>query len=145
MHERIPTPARYWASRVLLLACASVVATSRVRSSDELSPVLSGTPVRLTMNSARVMRTRVVRAEAKEGSSVPAVGELRLMANAKWTPSDPTQTAQPRLSINSYDGQTDRGRAIGRAPNPGARLPASRSTRERAAARHTDTRRVTAR
>ncbi|GMU01549.1 hypothetical protein KH5H1_56690 [Corallococcus caeni] len=110
MLKRIPTAARSWASRLLLLlACASVVATSRIRSRDELSPVLTGTPVRLTMDSTKVMRTLVVRADAKEGSSVPAVGNLRLLANAKWTPSTPTQTAQPRLSINAYDGQTDRG------------------------------------
>lgn len=94
---------------MLLMACASVVATSKVRTRDELSPVLAGTPVHLTTDSARVMRTLVVRADTKEGSSDPAVGELRLLANAKWTPSDPTQTARPRLSITAYDGQIDRG------------------------------------
>ncbi|NOK16478.1 hypothetical protein [Corallococcus carmarthensis] len=112
--ERIPTAARAWASRlVLLLACASVVATSRAQSEDVLSPTLTGTPVRLTTDTGKVTRTVVVRATAKEDSKDPVEGELRIQARAKWTPSDPTQTAQPWLAIHHSEGEFATGSGSG--------------------------------
>lgn len=111
--ERIPTAARAWVSRVvLLLACASVVATSRAQSDDVASPVFTGTPFLLTTETGRVTRTVVVRTSAKKQTSDPVEGELRIQAKAKWTPSDPAQTTQPWLQLSylngelSYGGQT---------------------------------------
>ncbi|RKH26890.1 hypothetical protein D7Y15_20095 [Corallococcus sp. AB030] len=104
--ERIPTATRAWASRlVLLLACASVVATSRAQSEDVASPVHTGTPFRLTAETDKVTRTLVVRTSAKEKLSDPVEGELHIQAKAKWTPGAPTQTPQPSLAISFLDGE----------------------------------------
>ncbi|CAM4139058.1 hypothetical protein [Corallococcus exiguus] len=104
--ERIPTATRAWASRlVLLLACASVVATSRAQSNDVASPVHTGTPFRLTTETGRVTRTVVVRASAKKKLSDPVEGEVRINAKAKWTPADPAQTTKPSLVISYLHGE----------------------------------------
>ncbi|RKG58584.1 hypothetical protein D7X30_13315 [Corallococcus sp. AB011P] len=103
--ERIPTAARTWASRlVLLMACASVVATSRARTEDVASPVHTGTPFRLTTETGRVTRTVVVRASATKKLSDPVEGEVRIQAKAKWTPGNPTPTTQPSLVISYLHG-----------------------------------------
>ncbi|MBN8466709.1 hypothetical protein JYJ95_09295 [Corallococcus exiguus] len=112
--ERIPTAARAWASRlVLLLACASVVATSRAQSDDVASSVYTGAPIRLTTEAPKVTRTLVVRTAAQKKSSDPVEGELRIQANATWTPSDPAQTTQPWLAIDHSIDQIDIGRGSG--------------------------------
>ncbi|MFB1482113.1 hypothetical protein [Corallococcus sp. RDP092CA] len=104
LSERIPTATRAWASRaVLLLACASVVATSQPQSDDVASTPLTGTPIRLTTANARVTRTFVVRVTAAENASDPVAGELRLQTQAKWTPDDPAQTTQPWLNISHFN------------------------------------------
>ncbi|NNB94669.1 hypothetical protein HI113_12230 [Corallococcus exiguus] len=105
--ERIPTAARTWASRlVLLLACASVVATSRNQSEDVASPVHTGTPFQLTTETGRVTRTVVVRASATKKLSDPVEGEVHIKAKAKWTPADPAQTTKPSLVISHLHGET---------------------------------------
>ncbi|AFE06410.1 hypothetical protein COCOR_05495 [Corallococcus coralloides DSM 2259] len=104
--ERIPTATRTWASRVvLLLACVSVVATSRAQSDDVASPVYTGAPFRLTAETFKVTRTLVVRTSSKEKSSDPMEGEVRIQANAKWTPGDPIQTPPPSLAIGYLEGE----------------------------------------
>ncbi|MBZ4371031.1 hypothetical protein NR800_15760 [Corallococcus interemptor] len=104
--ERIPTAARAWASRlVLLLACASVVATSRAQSDDVASQVHTGAPFRLTAETFKVTRTLVVRTSAQEKSSDPVEGEVHIQARAKWTPGDPIQTPPPSLAIGYLEGE----------------------------------------
>lgn len=111
--ERIPTTTRAWASRLLLLlACASVVATSQPQSDDVASEVLTGAPIRLTTEAPRVTRTVVVRTSAKENVPNAVEGELRVQAKATWTPSDPAQTTRPWLAIH-IDGQTRQGGTSG--------------------------------
>ncbi|RKG67161.1 hypothetical protein D7V80_17120 [Corallococcus sp. CA054B] len=103
--ERIPTATRTWASRVvLLMACASVVATSRARSDDVASPVHTGASFRLTTDTPRVTRTLVVRTSAAKKVSDPVEGEVRIQAQAKWTPGASTPTPQPSLVISSLYG-----------------------------------------
>ncbi|MBN9683902.1 MULTISPECIES: hypothetical protein [unclassified Corallococcus] len=112
--ERIPTTTRAWASRVmLLLACVSVVATSRARSEDVASSPYTGTPFRLTAETSKVTRTLVIRTTQKEKSSDPVSGEVHIQAKAKWTPGDPIQTPPPSLAISYPDGELTYGSQSG--------------------------------
>ncbi|CAM3207047.1 hypothetical protein G4177_34325 [Corallococcus sp. ZKHCc1 1396] len=92
--------ARFWAARlVLLVACASVVATSQPTSDDVFSNEHVGEPLRLTTEAPRVTRRLVVRASAPKPPSKQAEGELVVRARARWTPADPGQTVNPWLKV----------------------------------------------
>ncbi|RKH52229.1 hypothetical protein D7X55_15265 [Corallococcus sp. AB049A] len=107
---------------MLLLACASVMATSRNRSDKVASPVHAGAPIRLTADAPKVTRTMVVRVSAKEKPAKPVAGELRIQAQAKWTPNDPAATAQPRLVITHFDTASNLGSQSG-VLEPGVSVP----------------------
>ncbi|RJS22539.1 hypothetical protein DRW03_14605 [Corallococcus sp. H22C18031201] len=96
----IPPRAHPWAARlVLLVACASVVATSAPSSPDIFSPPRTGTPVQLTSQEPSVTRNVVVQVSSKENLFGRVEGALQVRATARWTPTNPSQSARPWLRV----------------------------------------------
>ncbi|MFP2896509.1 hypothetical protein [Corallococcus sp. 4LFB] len=98
-HHRETTPSprlRHWASRLaLLVACASVVATSRATSADMFSEPYTGKPVHLTTEAPKVTIPLVLLATASESPDKQAEAELTVLVTARWTPAEASQTASP--------------------------------------------------
>ncbi|WP_434299138.1 hypothetical protein [Corallococcus exiguus] len=100
--EASPNPGlRRWATRLtLLLACASVVATSEGTSGDVVSEPYTSAPLTLTTEAPRLTRPITVKVTVPKAPSRTAEAELTVHVKARWTPADPTQTTQPWMRVS---------------------------------------------
>ena len=116
--EAVPPPAspgsraRSWAGRlVLLLACASVVATSQARSDDVASEEHVGAPLSITTDAPKATRRLVIRASAPKPPAKQAFARLTVRVTARWIPTNPNETVSPWLKVIVSDGTGGTGRA----------------------------------
>ncbi|AFE07126.1 hypothetical protein COCOR_06787 [Corallococcus coralloides DSM 2259] len=100
--EASPNPGlRRWATRLMLLvACASVVATSEGTSGDVVSEPYTSAPLTLATEAPKLTRPITVKVTVPKEPAKTAEAELTVEVKARWTPADPTQTAQPWLRIS---------------------------------------------
>ncbi|MBN8465313.1 hypothetical protein JYJ95_02240 [Corallococcus exiguus] len=100
--EASPNPGlRRWASRLLLvLACASVVATSEGASDDVVSAPYTSAPLSLTTEAPRLTRPINVKVTVPKAPSRTAEAELTVEVKARWAPADPSQTTQPWMRVS---------------------------------------------
>ncbi|RKG68761.1 hypothetical protein D7V80_11495 [Corallococcus sp. CA054B] len=90
-----------------MVACASVVATSEGVSDDVISEPYTGAPLTLTTEAPKLTRSINVKVTVPKAPSKTAEGELTVQVKARWTPADPTQTAQPWMRVSmSRAGET---------------------------------------
>ncbi|MBN9682640.1 MULTISPECIES: hypothetical protein [unclassified Corallococcus] len=92
---------RHWATRlILLVACASVVATSGVTSGDVVSEPYTSAPLTLTTEAPKLTRPITVKVTVPKASSRTAEADLTVEVKARWTPADPTGTTQPWMRVS---------------------------------------------
>ncbi|NOK34860.1 hypothetical protein D7W79_00885 [Corallococcus exercitus] len=110
-HHRESSPSsrlRHWASRLaLLVACASVVATSQAISDDVFSDPYSGAPATLTTEAPKTRIPLVVLATASKSPDKIVEAELTVLVTATWRPADPSQTEGPWLRAVLVEGETE--------------------------------------
>lgn len=99
---------RHWASRLLLLlSCASVVATSRNSFEDIVSEPHTSAPLTLTTEAPTLTRPITVKVTASEPPSKKAQVELTVQVKARWTPADPSRTALPWMRVSLSKASPD--------------------------------------
>ncbi|WP_223637913.1 hypothetical protein [Corallococcus sp. EGB] len=106
---------RHWASRLLLLvACASVVATSKTPTSEDVnSDPYSGRPVTLTTKAPKTRIPVVMRVTASQSPDKPVEAVLQVRVSATWTPADPSEAVSPWLRAMLVTGDLDSGPQAG--------------------------------
>ncbi|RKG62532.1 hypothetical protein D7X30_04395 [Corallococcus sp. AB011P] len=108
-----------------MVACASVVATSEGTSADVVSEPYTSAPLTLTTEAPRLTRPITVKVTVPKAPSRTAEAELTVQVKARWTPADPTQTAQPWMRVSlSRTGESFAWPAHSVVLEAGAEVPA---------------------